>query len=357
MAVHYLDTPSMGLPTAQTVDAITGALADWQAGTARYSSWEEAMERCRGLFAQIVGVGADSVGLLPSIVPAVAAVADSLGQRAGTVVAHRSEFRSLLLPVLATMPEDRIRWVDGDYSAESFVQHIDTETSAVFISSVASHDGARPALEVIRDACRAVDAALVVDATQSLGIVPLGIPAADVDLLAGAGYKGLRGPRGTAYAFARDGVLTRVRTASPYGARDDAVQGGYGPPYLPKGGAQALDQSPAWLSWVGAEGGLRASLESARTDDAQRVLAHTEHFRGELLARGFTPQPTDLPSPIVSFAADASADLRERLAAAGVRVAHRQGRIRAGFHTYNEEADIEALLAVLDAEIRSRPNG
>lgn len=151
------------------------------------------MERCRGLFAQIVDVAPESVGLLPSIVPAVAAVADSLSETAGTVVAHRDEFRSLLLPVLATLPEDRIRWVDGAYSADSFVRHIDPETSAVSISSVASHDGARPALEVIRDACRAVDAALVVDATQSLGIVPLGIPASDVDLLAGAGYKGLRG--------------------------------------------------------------------------------------------------------------------------------------------------------------------
>ena len=292
MVVHYLDTPSMGLPTGETVDAVTGALAQWQAGTAHYSSWEEAMERCRDLFAQLVNVASDSVGLLPSIVPAVAAVADSLSDSVGTVVAHRSEFRSLLLPVLASIPEDRIRWVGGTYSAESFVKHIDAETSAVFISSVASHDGARPALEVVRDACRAVAAALVVDATQSLGIVPLGIPAADVDLLAGAGYKGLRGPRGTAYAFARDGVVTRVRTVSPYGARDETA---YGPPHLPKDGAQALDQSPAWLSWVGAEGGLRAALESGRSSDAQRVLGYTERLRAELLARGYTPQASDLP--------------------------------------------------------------
>lgn len=248
-AMHYLDTPSMGLPTPETVSAITAALTTWQEGAAHYGAWEETMERCRELFAQLVDVSAGSVGLLSSIVPAVAAVADSLSDRGGTVVAHRDEFRSLLLPVLATIPEDRIRWVDGAYSAESFVQHIDTQTSAVFVSSVASHDGARPALEVIRDACRAVDAALVVDATQSLGIVPLGIPAADVDLLAGAGYKGLRGPRGAAYAFAREGVVTRVRAASPYGVRDGAAKGGYGPPYLPKDGAQALDQSPAWLSW------------------------------------------------------------------------------------------------------------
>lgn len=356
MAVHYLDTPSMGRPTAQTIEAITGALAEWHAGSARYNYWEAAMERCRGLFAQIVDVDPESVGLLPSIVPAITAVADSLSETAGTVVAHRDEFRSLLLPVLATMPEDRIRWVDGAYTAESFVKHIDVDTSAVFISSVASHDGARPALEVIRNACRPVGAALVVDATQSLGIVPLDIPASDVDLLAAAGYKGLRGPRGTAYAFARDGVITRVRTASPYGARDGAVKGAYGPPYLPKAGAQALDQSPAWLSWVGAEGGLRASLESARTNGAQQVLAHTEYVRTELLARGFTPQVTDLPSPIVSFATDSPADLTDRLAAAGVRVAHRHGRIRIGFHTYNDEADIEALLAGLDAETRARPS-
>ena len=357
MTVHYLDTPSMGLPTAKTVDAMTRALAQWQAGTARYGPWEETMERCRELFAQVVDVGSDSVGMLSSVVPAIAAVGDSLSDGVGTVVAHRSEFRSLLLPVLATIAEDRIRWVDGDYRAESFLERIDAQTSAVFISSVTSHDGARPALDVIRDACRDVGAALVVDATQSLGIVPLGIPAADVDLLAAAGYKGLRGPRGTGYAFAREGVITRVRTASPYGARDGAVKGAYGPPYLPKDGAQALDQSPAWLSWVGAEGGLRAALESVHTDDAQRVLGYTERLRAELLARGYTPQPTDLPSPIVSFATDSPAELTDRLASAGVRVAHRQGRMRVGFHSYNDANDVDALLAVLDAGSESRPGG
>ena len=87
-AMHYLDTPSMGLPTPETVSAITAALTTWQEGAAHYGAWEETMERCRELFAQLVDVSAGSVGLLSSIVPAVAAVADSLSDRGGTVVAH-----------------------------------------------------------------------------------------------------------------------------------------------------------------------------------------------------------------------------------------------------------------------------
>src|ERR1700754_1221567 len=93
------------------------------------------------------------------------------------------------------------RWVTGPYLAESFIEMIDEWTTAVVISSVASHNGARPALVAVREACTAVGATLVVDGTQSAGIIPPDVPVADLDLFVCAGYKGLRGPRGAAYAF------------------------------------------------------------------------------------------------------------------------------------------------------------
>jgi selenocysteine lyase/cysteine desulfurase len=343
----YLDTPSMGLPTQTTVAAMKSALLEWATGVAEYQQWEATMERCRALFAQLVAVSETDIGLIPSVVPAVAAVSETVAERPGTVVAHRSEFRSLLLPALSCFGEDRFRWAGGPYLAESFIEMIDESTTAVVISSVASHNGARPALAAVREACTSVGATLMVDGTQSAGIIPLDVPVADLDLFSCAGYKGLRGPRGTAYAFARNGVVGRVRAASPYGVRDVASRGTYGPPYAPRPGAQSLDQSPAWLSWVGAEGGLRSILDFRHTDEAARILSYTERLRAGLVELGYTAQETDLPSPIVSVAADDPGELVKNLAAAGVRAAHRNGRVRLGFHTYNTSTDVDTVLAVL----------
>ena len=54
-----------------------------------------------------------------------------------------------------------------------------------------------------------------------------------------------------------------------------------------------------------------------------------------LVQVGYTIQETDLPSPIVSVAADDPGELVRNLAAAGVRATHRNSRARLGFHTYN----------------------
>lgn len=346
----YLNTPSMGLPTPETIRVMTATLQEWGAGTADYGDWEAAMERCRSLFGQVVGVPETSVGLLGSVVPAVAAAAEAVAATGGTMVAHRSEFRSLLLPALACIDEDRFRWVEGPYLAEGFLELIDDSTAAVFISSVASHDGARPALGPIREACDRVGARLVVDGTQSAGIIGLDVPVADLDLFACAGYKGLRGPRGAAYAYARSGAIGRVRTASPYGIADADTAGTYGPPYLPKAGAPGLDQSPAWLSWVGAEPGLESIL-AATADDQQRVLRLAGQLRDGLSSLGHEPQATDLPSPVVSFAPPEPDRVLERLTAAGASVALRLGRIRMGLHVYNEPSDVELVLGALYTEL------
>jgi len=49
-------------------------------------------------------------------------------------------------------------------------------------------------------------------------------------------------------------------------------------------------------------------------------------------------------SAIVTVRSDGAA---ERLAAAGVRTAVRAGRVRASFHLYNTEADVEQAVAAL----------
>ena len=57
-----------------------------------------------------------------------------------------------------------------------------------------------------------------------------------------------------------------------------------------------------------------------------------------------TPQPKCVKKPPFTVEVPGAA---ERLAAAGVRTAVRAGRVRASFHVYNTDADVDAAVAAL----------
>ncbi len=354
----YLDTPSMGLPSPATIDAMRSALDEWAAGRGDYAVWEQSMRSCRELFGRLVGLPADTVGLLGSVVPAVGAAGATVARGTGTVVAHRAEFRSLLLPVLAQVDNERMRWVDGPYLADTFLSAVDENTDAVLVSAVSSHDGARPALSRLADACDAVDADLLVDGTQVTGIAVPDVDLARLGLYVVAGYKGLRAPRGTAYAVARQHLVEHFGAPSPYGVADADRNGTYGPPWEPRPAAAGLDQSPAWLSWVGAQPALAELVDQPPGEREQRVLALTDRVRDHLHELRLAPQQTDLRSPIVTFAVTDPDLVTARLRSAGVRVAARRGRVRVGLHVYNDERDVDELARVLaDCETAVVPAG
>lgn len=353
----YLDTPSMGLPVPGTVDAMVAAIERWAAGEADYATWEESMQRCRGLFARLTGVRPGAVGLLGSTGSAVAAAAAVLGRRTGTVIAHRDEFRSLLLPVLARVPESRMRWVSGPYVTETFDAAVDHATTAVIVSAVSSHDGGRPALDALAGRCAEVGADLVVDGTQAAGIVVPDVAVEALSMYVCAGYKGLRCPRGVAFAVAADDLVAEGPVPSPYGAADAAERGTYGPPLSLKRHGRGLDQSPAWLAWVGAEPALADLADQPAQHRENHVLRLAERLRAEVRVRGWKPQPTDLHSPVVSFAAQRPAELVDALADAGVRCAAKRDRVRLGLHTYNDETDVELVCGALDGYLRMFDHG
>lgn len=338
----------MGLPPRSAVRRLRGALRAWASGAARFEDWEQDVEACRLEFAELLGVRPDEVGLGASIVPAAGALADTLSRSNGVLVAHRAEFRSLLLPFMLQFGATRIRWVDGPYVAATFAAALGPDVAVVILSSVSSADGARPDLEYLAEASESAGTILVVDATQTLGPARLGVAPARLGAVLAAGYKGLLGPRGVSYAYVRPDLrVTPSSTPSPYGMADTQTSGAYGPPLCPKSGAPGLDQSPAWMSWVGALPALRFIRNTSESRRDAYTSGLGQLLRKGLERQGIRAQQTDLPSPVVSIEARQPEVVVDALSAAGIRSALRRGRIRFGFHIYNSEQDVENVLAVL----------
>jgi selenocysteine lyase/cysteine desulfurase len=113
----------------------------------------------------------------------------------------------------------------------------------------------------------------------------------------------------------------------------------YGLPLRLAADARRLDTSPAWFSWVGCA----PALELIEEVGVEAIHAHDVGLANRFRA-GLGLAPSD--SAIVS--ADMP-DARERLEAAGIVAAARAGRMRASWHLYNTEADVDRVLDVLTA--------
>jgi selenocysteine lyase/cysteine desulfurase len=328
----WLNTATYGLPPTPAWDELQTVLDAWRHGRQSWEPWDESVGRSRAAFARLVGVDPSIVATGGTVSALVGLVAAALPDGARVVVPD-VEFTSNLFPWLVqgdrgvevvTVPADRL--------AES----VTPGTAVVAFSLVQSATGAVARLEDVVAAARAVDALVVVDATQAVGWLP--VDAGQVDVLVCAGYKWLMSPRGTAFLVAGERVRDRLRPVSAgWYAGEDVHASYYGPPLRLATDARRLDVSPAWFSWVGTAPALEV-LEGLGVD---AVHAHDVGLANRFRA-GLGLGPAD--SAIVAATVDGA---EEKLARAGIRAATRSGAVRVSFHVYSTEAEVDTALDAL----------
>lgn len=328
----WLNTATYGLPPTPAWDALQNALDAWRHGRHSWEPWDESVGRSRAAFARLVGVDPSTVAVGGSVSALVGLVAAALPDGARVLVPEE-EFTSNLFPWL----------VQGDRGVEvvtvpavRLAESVTRGTTVVALSLVQSATGAVAALDDVVVAARTVDALVVVDATQAVGWLP--VDASRVDALACAGYKWLMSPRGTAFLTVGERLRERLRPVSAgWYAGEDVAASYYGPPLRLAADARRLDVSPAWFSWVGTA----PALEVLERLGVAEVQAHDVGLANRFRA-GLGLEPAD--SAIVSAPMPGAADRLER---AGIRVASRAGALRASFHAYSTEAEVDAALDVL----------
>jgi selenocysteine lyase/cysteine desulfurase len=329
----YLNTASYGLPPAPAWEAMELAQDEWRHGRTGFAGWDLSVGASRAGWARLHGVGSEDVAIGPQVSPFVGVVAASLPAGA-RVLAPEEDFTSLLFPFLAQEGRGvEVRLVPLDALAES----IDSHTDLVAFSMVQSSDGRLAAVDAIAASARHHGARTFADATQACGWLPL--DASRLDFMVCAGYKWLLAPRGTAFLYAApEARETLLAQHAGWYAAEEPMANLYGGPLRLAESAKALDISPAWMSWVGQAPALelleRVGIDAIHEHD----LALAARFRA-----GLGLEPGD--SAIVSL--ELRDDAAERLAAAGVMVAGRGGRVRFSFHLSTSEADVDRALEAL----------
>lgn len=328
----YLNTASYGLPPQPAWDALQAVLADWRVGRTSWEPWGDATVRSRESFAALVGVSPSDVStgaqVSQMLAPIAAAVPD--GAR---VVAPAEEFTSNLFPWLVQADRGvQVRTVP----ARDLATAIDDRTDVVAFSLVQSATGEVADVAAITAAAAAAGALTVVDGTQACGWLP--VDATRFDAFVCGAYKWLLSPRGTAFLVTRPELRSRlVPDQAGWYAGDDPHTSYYGPPLRLATDARALDISPAWFCWIGTA----PALEVVHQVGVDAIHAHNVGLANRFRAGLGMP---DGDSAIVSVNI---AGAEERLAAAGVRAAVRGGRVRASFHLYTTEADVDLAVSAL----------
>ncbi|HET6519452.1 MAG TPA: aminotransferase class V-fold PLP-dependent enzyme [Geminicoccaceae bacterium] len=321
-------------------------------------------ERARSLFAKLIGASAEDVAVIPAASYGIATAAANLELPSGRpVLLLADQFPSNVYPwrELARQNGAEIltlaRPPDDDWT-RAVLELLDERVAIAALPHCRWIDGGLLDLVRIGERCREIGAALVVDATQSLGALPLDVHAVDPDFLVCPGYKWLLGPYSLGYMY----VAPRRHEGRPLehnwigraGSDDFARLVDYQDSFQP--GARrfdvgersnfallpasiaALEQLLAWgverialtlAAMTGRIAGRAAELGLQSVDPGLRA----GHFLGLRFPEGVPP------------------GLPERLAGERVYVSLRGDSLRVTPHLYNDERDVERLFAVLRATL------
>ncbi len=321
--------------------------------------WEVRTEAVRASFARLVGARPDEIAFVKNTSEGLSLVAAGLDWQPGdNVIAVEGEYPSNVYPWFGLrrwgVETRMVRPVQGRVRVEDVETLADQRTRVVAVSFVDWSSGARTALRPIGTLCRRRGILLCVDGIQGVGAIPLDVEREQIDCLAVGGHKWLLAPEGCGCLFISHRVIDRiqsvlhgwksVRNADVYlpdhfDPRPDAAKFEPGsPPVL---GTYALGAAIDLLLEIGID-----HIQARLYELTDRLAAGLRGLGAELVS----PWGQEERSGIVVFRlGDDPQRLGAELIRQGFVVRVRSGGIRIAPHFYNNEDDIDRLLAALQA--------
>jgi cysteine desulfurase / selenocysteine lyase len=344
----YLNTANFGPVSTPVAHAARQYYEYWssQYGDLADSYVKAAVARSRESVARMLGACSSEIAFIPNTSTAISCAALLL-ERTGAVLTGAEEHPSVVTPWLARGFRVDVAKAAGEamLTTEDYARAIRPDTRVIAVSHVRFNDGAVNDLEALALLARGTGAHLVVDATQSAGVLPIDVRCG-IDFLGFAGFKWLNAGDGSGALFVRTELLERYGlpvAGNRSRSTDTLSQIERLEPLLQ---ARAFELGTVCSPGAMALGAALELIERIGLPAIQHRVAHlTRSLRAGLGSGGFRVTGHDgAVSPIVSVHVEqAEASLR-RLESLGVHASVRAGRIRLGVSWYNNDTDIERCL-------------
>ena len=356
----YLNSGSYCALANDVKAAIEAYMDDRLAVGADWDVWITKNESVRTLTAQLLGAAPDEIAVTASVsagLNALASALDFTGKR-NKVVISDFEFPTNAQIWHAQEPRGAKvvhvgRDATGYIPAEKFADAIDENTQLVAITHVCFRNGAKLEIPEIVRIARAKGALVLLDCYQSVGSQDINVKRLDVDFAVGGMLKYLLGTAGIGFMYVRDSFTrSLIPTNSGWfaqaniGAMDITAN-------RPHPSARRFEAgTPAVVNCYASEAGLKFLLDVGTPAIEKRNQALTRRCMERLVEIGW---PSVTPTPDVRRGAtvcvpsrDAGALTRE-LMSRDIVTSHRDANLRASFHFYNNEADIESFITAMQA--------
>ena len=151
---------------------------------------------------------------------------------------------------------------------EAFSRLVEPGVDAVICNHVSNVFGFIQPVEEVAAICRSRGVPLIIDASQSAGVLPLSMEALGAAFIAMPGHKGLYGPQGTGVLLCGEGVPARPLLEGGTGSL--SIQQGM-PDFLP-------DRLEAGTLNMPGISGLLAGVRYVRRGGPEKILDHEKHL-------------------------------------------------------------------------------
>jgi selenocysteine lyase/cysteine desulfurase len=317
--------------------------------------------------AALVNARAEQIALVPNAANAIATVAANLKLHAGqNIVTLFEQFPSNVYPwrnfqaqgveIRVARPPDNVpRDRAGKAWNQAILEAIDVNTAVVAVEHAHWTDGTLFDLEAIGRRAREVGAWFVIDATQTMGVLPFDVQKIQPDAMVAHSYKSMLCNYGLGFAYYGE----RMKNAKPLedgwlmraGSENFARLVDYQDEYAD--GMRRFDTSTRANPMLILM--LKAATELLLEWRADRIRDYCNRISGKFVedvrALGYgVADSHERAGNLFGLTAPKGIDLeslRAKLAARNIYVSVRGSAIRVSPHVYNDESDFEKLLAVL----------
>ena len=213
----YLNHAAVAPWPRRTCDAVAGfAEENCRVGARDYPRWITVENTLREQLRTLIGAASpDDVALVKNTSEGLSFVAHGLDWAPGdNVVISSQEFPSNRIVWESLRPrgvEVRVAELSGPDPEGALLALTDARTRLLAVSAVQYASGLRMDLERMGRACRQRGILFLVDAIQSLGVLPMDVEAFCIDFLAADGHKWLLGPEGLGVFWCRPALRERLR--------------------------------------------------------------------------------------------------------------------------------------------------
>src|SRR6202034_3516683 len=324
---------------------------------ANWDVWITKNESVRNLAATLLHASPDEIAVTASVSAGLNALASAIeftGPR-NKVVVSDFEFPTNAQIWHAQEPRGAKvvhvpRAADGYIPAEMFAKAIDEQTKLVAITHVCFRNGAKLDIPGIVRLARAKGAMVLLDCYVSVGSLYIEVKALDVDFAAGGMLKYLLGTAGIGFLYAKDScVRSLVPTNSGWFAQADITAMDI-TANRPAPNARRFEAAPPLVSCYAAEAGLKLLLKVGTPAIEKRNFALTRRCMERLEEIGWpsiTPVQDERRGATVAVPSSDAARLQAELMKHDIVTSYRDDNVRASFHFYNNDDDVESFIAAM----------